>query len=483
MLPIRKIKPNVVALSSYYGKTFIQCSEYTRNDPVEWLFKTINRELDLLSSDRTSQVIVKIYPNNVYDSYFIAPRIYNAISNKISKIDAVKFELVFDHKWRLSNVDPTVLKAVEVNGAIVCGKTKKSNNLIIVKPDNLFYLYSNGEYKLAGNIYEILEISEASVPIDFATIRIFSKTIPVGVVLGYLLGFDTLLRMLNVEHTVEDKVRGRASSLLDSKWRFSFRDKTYTFNKKDMKATLIMGGFKAYSKFISDYDVSEFNEQNVYMNILEEQRLGSIYLKEIDNSNDLFIDPVTKSILEDMKMPVTFTGLIIKAVELLENYNTPDFQDMNSMRIRGYERFSGAVYKELAHAVRAFKSRSIRGRSQIELNPYAVWKNISQDPSVKLVEDINPIQNLKESESVTYVGEGGRDKSTLVRDSRAYHSSDIGIVSEATSDSADVGVNFYLSANPQFKNIRGLPDTTAKVPNSSRFSTSVLLAPMSDHDD
>jgi hypothetical protein len=478
-LPIRKIKPNVVALSSYYGKTFIQCSEYTRNDHIQWIFKQLNT----IINSGEKNLIERIYPGNVYNGYLDAPWIFNAMSDMFISIQATTFDLNFSKEWRINNVDPKILKEIESTGGMVCGITRKLKKIIFVKKDNLFYMLDNGVETLAGNIYTILGLNEYEAPVDFASVRIFAKTIPIAIILGYLLGFDVLLKSLNVEYKVIDKVRGSGKITENDHWSFSFKDKVYIFSRKDKEASLIMGGFKAYGKYIDKYEAELFNSQEVYMNILEEQNLGSIYLKEIDNSNDLFIDPITKSVLEEMHMPLTYIGLFYKAVEMLTIYNNPDFQDMDYMRIRGYERFAGAVYKELAHAVRAFKSRSIRGRSQIELNPYAVWSNITTDPSVKLTEDINPIQNLKEAEAVTYVGEGGRDKATLVRETRGYHKTDIGIISEATSDSSDAGVNTYLSANPNFKNVRGIPEKVDKILNSSRLSTSALLAPGSDHDD
>lgn len=40
------------------------------------------------------------------------------------------------------------------------------------------------------------------------------------------------------------------------------------------------------------------------------------------------------------------------------------------------------------------------------MNPFDVLMSIQQDPSVSLVEESNPIHNLKEKENVTYSGVG-----------------------------------------------------------------------------
>ncbi len=478
-LPIRKIAPNIVALSSYYGKTFVQRSEYTAHNPAQWIFKMLDKSYN--TDDNTA--ITNIGPADVYDNYFKAPYIYNAMAHHLKTVSTKEVELVFDHRWRETFIPKDKLKTIEADGSVVCGKYLKTGEPIIVKPNNEFYLYKDGILTELGNIYTLLHLPEEKSPVDFASVRIFSKTIPIGLILGYLLGFTKLLKLSGSQYKVLEHVRGYSKSVMPDEWSFAFSDKVYVFKRSDVKAMLIFGGFANYGKTIAEYASPLFDEQAVYMNLLESIGLSSIYLREIDNSNDLFVDPITKEILEEMKMPVTFTGLLIKATEMLEEYNNPDFQDMNFMRIKGYERMAGAVYKELSHSIRALRSRSIRGRSQIELNPYAVWKNITQDQSVKIIEETNPIQNLKEVEAVTYVGEGGRSKDTLVKHTRAYHETDIGISSEATSESADTGINYYLSANPNIINLRGMVKSVKDPNPTTRLSTSALLAPGSDHDD
>ena len=168
---------------------------------------------------------------------------------------------------------------------------------------------------------------------------------------------------------------------------------------------------------------------------------------------------------------------------MLNDYHHPDSQDMSQMRIRGYERVSGFIYKELATAIRAYRNKNIAGKSKIDISPYQVWSSFMKDPSIKLMEDINPIQNLKESEVFTHVGEGGRSKDGMNKASRAFHSNDMGIVSEASVDSSDVGVNAYLSANPSIRNLRGLPSKEKILEPSSLISTSGLLAPFVTNDD
>jgi hypothetical protein len=477
-LPIRKIKPTIVALSSYYGKTFIERSLFQRNTVEEWLLKQIN----LATIDENpNRKIIRAYPANVYDNYFEAPYLYNAISTKIKAIVLKDMTLDFDHTFREKTFSEEIIEKTEINGARICGLTKNKDPVIMNQKAELF-VYKNQTFEPIGSIYDVLGLDISDSPLDYASVRIFAKMIPIGFILSYLIGFDRLLVLTKTQYRVVESAR--TGPLSQKEWALKFKDQIYIFNRDQELSTLIFSGFTVYKDFIKRYEKDFFNKKEVYFNILDELSINSIYLKEVDNLVMLFIDPITKEILEQMQEPLTFEGLLIRSCEMLLNYNHRDFQDMRSMRIRGYERMAGIVYKELAHAIRQYNSKSIRGKSQIEMNPYAVWKTVMSDPALKIVEDTNPIQNLKEREAVTYSGEGGRSRDTMSRDTRAYHVSDIGIISEATVDSGDVGINAYLSANPKIATVRGLinPDDT-DVKNSSLLSTSALLAPGSQNDD
>lgn len=477
-IPLRKINPSTVSLSSYYGKTFIDRSTKKANNSVEWVVKQVN-----LLGYQEGTYITKVAPANVFDNHFKAPYIYNALAHHYKVIKTEDLTLVFDHTDRVKafNNDPAQLEAFEKKyKGIVVGYTNKKQILVVRDTDEFFIVGNNLETP-AGNIFNILKLNEQKAPVDFAELRVFSKTIPVGVVLSYYLGFQALLKLLNIPYRIVENRRNK--ELQQDEYSIGFQDESYIFSRKHKTASLILGGFLDYDKELRHYPVSAFDKKDVYFNLLNSKGLTSIYIRELNLTQQLFVDPITKSILEDMKEPVTFNGLLIRACEMLNDYHHPDSQDMSQMRIRGYERISGFIYKELATAIRAYRNKNIAGKSKIDISPYQVWSAFMKDPSIKLMEDINPIQNLKESEVVTHVGEGGRSKDGMNKASRAFHPNDMGIISEASVDSSDVGVNAYMSANPNIRNLRGLPSQEKKLEPSSLISTSGLLAPFVTNDD
>jgi hypothetical protein len=235
---------------------------------------------------------------------------------------------------------------------------------------------------------------------------------------------------------------------------------------------MVLGGFQEFHKQTRLYSSKEFDQKDVYFNLFESKGLSALYIREMDLTHQLFIDPITKGILEQMGQPQTYHGLILKAVEMLDTYHHPDGQDMRYQRIRGYERFPGTIYKAMVTSIRQFKNKNISGKSRVEMSPYEVWSTIVKDPAVKMVEDINPIQNLKGSEIVTYVGEGGRAKEAMNKASRAYHVADMGIISEATVDSRDAEmIRERKETIANMKDPVASPDNASMTPSSAPTAT------------
>ncbi len=477
-VPIRKIKPTEVALTSYYGKTFVKLNPKKSNSSLEWLIKELN-----IAALGEGGFIQRVNPAKVFDNNFKAPFIYNAMAANFKSIITDSFMLQFDHTERASLYPTGNLENIEVRNRRLVGVTK-SKLPIVVDTNNQFFIVDlqKGQETPCGTINDMLQLDTTKMPVDFCEVNIFSKSVPVALILGYTIGFKNLLRLLQVKYRTTDGRQNK--NLQKNEYAISFKDHSYIFDRKDVVASSILAGFNEYDKQLKQFEVDDFSHKDIYLNLLESKGLSSIYIREIELLQQLFVDPITRDILVQMKEPVTFNGLLIRSAELLQTYHHPDSQDMSAMRIRGYERISGAVYKEMVTSIRSYRNRNIAGKSKIEMSPYKIWSTIIQDPAMKLVEDINPIQNLKETEIVTYAGEGGRGKDSMNKASRAYHVNDMGIVSEATVDSSDVGVNAYLSANPQFASLRGLPVLDSKeIKPSSLISTSALLAPGSDSDD
>jgi hypothetical protein len=302
-------------------------------------------------------------------------------------------------------------------------------------------------------------------------------------VLAYYYGLTTLMEMLKVQP--RRVVAGTRVNLQPHEYQIDFSDETLVFNKEDRLATLILAGFNSFHKALKSYSVYKFDQKGVYLSVLETKKITTRYIRELDLLSDMFVDPITEGLLVMMKEPTTFRGLLVRASELLLDDYYPDPLDIKYQAIRGYERVAGAVYSEMVLAIREQRKSLGRANSQISMNPLAVWKRITTDPAVKITEDINPIMDLKQQEAVTFNGVGGRSSRTINIASRAYHENDKGVISEATSESSDAGINTYLSSNPSFDSVRGttFKRTDGELSATTLLSTSSNLGVAIDTDD
>lgn len=479
-LPIRKIGPDRVALTSYYGKIFASRSSKRVNDYGQWLRNAIMAR----GLDDADKSITNLQPANVFDNLFPAPRLYSTLAMGFRGFSMAGFDLVFDHTKRVQSFGLEALSHYDKDGAMVVGHNVATEQYLVMDKNSALYVGNDkGELKDFGTFESVLGLEAEKAPVDFAELKVLGRTIPIGIVLGYEMGLDKLMHLLKV---VPRRVpAGTRVNLEPHEYSIVFSDETLVFSRDDRLAAMILAGFNEYHRALRSYSVYDFDKRGVYLNVLESDGASTRYLREIDLLYQMFIDPITRDLLIEMKEPTNFRGLLLRSCDMLLTDQHPDELDPAFMRIKGYERMAGAVYSEIVRSVRAHSGRSGKSKLPIDLNPYAVWKTISQDPAIAMVVDINPIQNLKEMEAVTYSGVGGRNSRSMTKHTRVYHKNDMGTISESTVDSSDVAINTYTSADPQFTSLRGISKRYDEKTSGATalLSTSALISPGADRDD
>lgn len=487
-IPIRKVSPSRVALTSYYSKIFVDRSQRSVFNYDNWIGKQIKAKG--LNPDDTTITNLKIA--NVADFELDVPTIYTVIGSQVMSFEA-NGSYWFDYKNRERSrlFDMAVVAELEAKhkGMVVVGR--RDQRYIMVDREDAFYLMDVKSDRVTelGHIEDILGLEKDKAPISMAEMSIFGKVMPIGIALAYLIGFDNLLEMTKVKYRVVPL--GTRAQIADDEFAVKFLDETLIFDKSDVKNSLIFGGFVHYQKQIRNYSRHSFKTKDVYFTVLEANGIGLRYLRELDLMNAMWVDPITKGVLEWMKEPTEYVPLLMRACELLvtryvpNKIETTDGLVEGMERAKGYERIPGAVYAELVRSIRVYNSRSASSSSQVTMKPHDVWTAIVQDPAAALVDDINPIQNLKQKEIITYGGRGGRSGRSMTAEARLYKEGDIGFISESTVDSGDVAVITYMTPNANITSVRGTVRSFDKEKDGSAslVSTSALISPFADRDD
>lgn len=471
--PIRKASSTRVALTSYYGKTFIDRLETVAYSPDRWLVNQITK----LGIDKADTTVTNMRIGNVYVSNIKTPRIYSLLGNRFAKFTVSDIDFDFNPKTRFTVFGIT--PEDEPNGRIVVGK-RSDGKLVFVDFNNQFYV----DDQSIGTIENLIGIDDSAKPTEVATMTVFNKNIPVGVLLSYRLGLSKLIKTIQQKSGTSEYprvvVNGKALGITKDEFRVKFKDYSLIFNKRDPMQALVFNGFNLHHKAIAQYPMALFDSPEVYFNVLSEANLGVRFLREIENVMTCFLDDIARGRLVEMGEPTDMVQLVLRACELLmtDYYNVSE-----GVRYRGYERVAGAVYSQLMMAYRKKRAKPFSSRSRLEINPEEIYMAIMLDSSMEVLNEINPIHELKNGEVVTYGGTGGRSTKTMVKRTRGYADSDLGVMSEATVDSGDVGILAFTSANPCFNSLRGTTSPIDENTGTSSFlSTSFLLAPSADGD-
>ncbi len=481
-VPIRKIAPDTVALTSYYSKMFVVRSERAVFNYPLWLCNQIVAK-GLDSSDNT---VTELRPANVFDPDIALPRAYTMISMRISGFTSGDKRFSFDYNKRHIIFGENTVKAIEDKRKLIPVGTTPNGVLAMDKSGIIYFIDTVKEQtqpdKL-GLLEEIVGIPLEDRPVEMAEVELFSKNIPLGVILAYHIGLGNLIATLGVSPR---RVRiGSGYDLQPHEFILKFEDEALIFDRRNELATLLLSGFNRYHRDIKRYSVYAFDTKDVYGPVFEANEMNSRYIREFGLIFDFWIDHITEELLVDMKEPTDMFGLFISAAEKLLLDQHPAEMHSDYLRDKGYERFAGLAYFELVKALRTYNAKPANVNNSLDLNPQAVWMNILQDQTVSPVEDSNPIHAMKDMEVVVFSGSGGRSARSLTGKSRVYDKSNMGVVSEATVDSADVATITYTTADPNYKSVRG---TSRRIvdPNkdpAKMVSPSFMLSPGVDHDD
>ena len=479
-LPIRKISSDEVVLTSYYGKTSITRNAKRVNDLSTW----IGNQIVAMALDDTNPNVGGLKDASAFDNNFTAPRIYSLIAKRLAAVSVGGIVFNFDHNVLLTGkISDTVMPKIQITypGAVVCGVD--GDDYIFVDNNNLFQRYKpGGIISELGDVYTLFGLSREKSPIEYAEVGTYSKAIPVGIILAYKLTFTKLLNSLGVTYRID--YTGKKPDIDSSSFAIRFNDCSVIFDRDDTEAMLIMGGFNEFRDAVSEYPMAMFDDPSVYYNVLESKYISAKHLDEINDQWLRFIDPITKRELVRMGEPTTYKGLLVRAVELLTHEQYPDETSVEYSRVRGYERIAGHMYTQLSKAIKRQTRKN--GKRVVDMPKYEVWQKIATDPSMMLVNEINPLEHIRNNCKLTFSGHGGRNERTMVAHTRAFHKSAVGLMSEGTVDSGSVGITNVMPISPNLTSLYGTvgKDNPIESKNAAGIlSVNALVAPGIVHDD
>lgn len=477
-LPISKIDLGSVKLSSYYGKMFIYKAFYKKNDIG---YSIMNQLAKRYENGEDIKDLIMLSSNN---EEIKLPLDYSHFSRYIKafKFKGIQFNFEYKNRAKLfKGLSEESLNMLEESGMVLIGNDRGIP--LLIDFNNNLYKFINGKYEKQEDIFTLLNISKDELPIEYSVAKIYKKQIPVVILLSYYYGLTNLLKILKLKYQfieVNKRVSTNTEEIV-----IKFSDKKLIVKRDNGLGDMIISGLIELQKVLKDLPYKVLNSKNDFMVLCNKLDYGILYINEIKMLETLFVDPITLSILKANKLPTSFKGILIEASKLLldDNYINPN--NLKGMCIKGYERIAGMLYYEMIKSLKEYEGKSMFSRAKFNISPYCITSTIQEDSTTVLVDDLNPIAALKQTEDVSYLGALGFNKDALAKDSRIYNKSEVGVISESVKDSGDVGITAYMSASPKLKNLRGEIDNfdTNQDGPASIYSTSALLAPFGLTDD
>ncbi|MGL5648995.1 MAG: hypothetical protein ACRDDY_14190 [Clostridium sp.] len=477
-LPIRKIAPDCVALTSFYGKTFVTRSGKVVHNYGNWLVNNIRA---MGENDKDLNVTSVRY-SNVFDRTVQTPRDYAAISTAISEFKAKGIQFYFDYKRIPEVFDTAAVKELVKSNLLPVGK--RGDAVYGMDVENQVYRLSKGESTHMGSLCELLEIDLTKAPYEMATVAVSDKEIPLGLVFCYYEGLQGMLDLFKIEHRMIDPAERYKPA--QDEFVLKLADCKLIVSPRTRRQELVCNGLRPYIKVMAPFTFKDMNTKDVYQVLIAKDKMPPYYLNTLDHMDDLFIDPITLRILKKMKEPLTWRGLLYRSSELIAHDNHPEEMDLKEQHIYGHQRIVGAMYNELVRAMRDYQSKPSNSRKRIDIKSRAVWDRIQSDGSVAPVSDCNALHYIMQTSIVTAGGTGGRSRRSLTKPTRRYTHNNLGVISGDGVDNGDAGSTEYLAADAQINNIDGIisPDIDRSNLNPAQYmSMAAMTAPELYFDD
>ena len=490
-LPVTKVSPDEVQISSNYKKVFIR--RFGKNvSPKSIKFNKLIPDID-------SRILKIEYGNNLkLNSPYMTSIEYDDLSQKYNKFTLKNhgIEIFFNQKEIRDICDENNLSYTDINIPFAIKTIGKKKEVILLNGHTdkivgedlspIDYINKYLDQDDPGFLTDFERVSSGK-RLMYTRATIMAKKVPLVLLLGFLIGLEPLLNRLKLDYQFSE-TRPRTNGDLN-KIIIEFKDGYLMYDSSKFSNSLILNGLIDIPT--KEYDFLQFSGKDVYFDLFNKlygrRNIGNAF----ENFNQEFIDPITEEVLEHCKLPTNFVDLIIYGNSLLEN-NAHDFDgDMTNFRIRSNELVNVHLYQILTTAYEAYRNTADNKNPQkFTVKQNELLNSIFDSQILEEYSTLNPIFEIDRMRATSYKGPGGCNiDRAFSAEKRAYNDSMLGVFAQSSPVSANIGVSRVLSLNPNIKSLRGYiePGSLDKVDTldeTNMLSGAELLVPLTaTHDD
>ena len=313
-----------------------------------------------------------------------------------------------------------------------------------------------------------------------SSIKAIGRNIPLVAFIGWRIGLSKVLSDYDIDFEFSQK-RDPSNNKLNESIKFA---DMYLHYKYSIRNGLLLNGL--YELNCEEFNVLDFEQRgNAYKSWfvdISSSNLG----KGIDNFYSVFIDPITKEILDDLQIPSDLAGACLYCNTMLESTVAQRKNDMSNYRIRGMEAITAIVYKTIGDAVNRYRNAagSIGAGIPLSVKSDTVMKELNSNPIIEELKLMNPAKEALNRIKTTYKGPAGTNFKSAkgTEEIREYSRSMVGVLSPTTPIAETAGISRYLSINPSIAGKRGIikvQESTGNLNASNVLNITELLTPFS----
>lgn len=476
-IPICKISPTRVSLISNYNKTLVDKVQSVRHSLPEYL------------ATKAADLGLKLIPKHNTYIGVKAPCDYKQLGSKYAKISTDTYRFYFEYEDRYTFFDQksdqhiSSFSSLEEKHGVLVGQKRNTTEYVFMSQNNMCTTVDIESNNITESNKPIVEyFGSINIPSEWCNLKILDKNLPIIFILAYRYGLSSVLSNLKIKYRFISKSDKEKIVRKSTEIRIQLADGSLLFDRYPLEHSYLLAGLSFFTT-LTNYNLHEFDDKDVYYQLLSDKGMSTNYLKGIDAYFSFFIDPITKEILHEMGEPTNTKDLLIRAVNMLVDSTDKAPSAISNFRLRSAEKIPAMIYNEIARQYANYINSNFKDVS-FSINTEAIFQRILQDETMTLREDLNPIHAIKETSKVTYTGFGGRSSEAFVTRDRKYPKDAIGVLGETTTDSGSVGMVSALTGDPKIKNLRGMFEAEAPNLNTvNKLSDTSLLIPGSTHDD
>lgn len=431
LLPIVKTKPDTVQISTNYNKLFITRFGSKLNDGTENIKKLLFTPDIKNFIKEGSGFNFKVGNVSIFNKGFAASLEFGELSKNIISIENDIYKINFNLSELKSILKDPIsqlyikslaeLEYDDVNYFPVGYLKSKKAILLCQLDNNNIFIYDGSNYtKVANNLilFIIDELLKKGLTDDkikefysygqaktltYTRMRITGKTVPLIIVLGYERGLTNIMDRYGIKYQfITDGIPNKKFG----QKRIKFNNGYLLYDSLDLKTTLLLDGMTTIDTSV--YDFEEMDTKVPYIEWFYDNCGSRNTGKGIHNMLSLMIDPITKEILESLKLPTKIEDVILYANTLLADASYKTANDMSCYRVRGAEQINAVLFKVLADAFKTYKDTSNNGNPiKISLDPDILIKTMMSHKTVDEYSILNPSLEIDKISACTFKGPSG----------------------------------------------------------------------------